>query len=215
MHSLTLPEYFKDDPRRRVDFFNVISSKKLINAISEIFGQDLHFHNTQLFFNPSNPERQPYWHRDIQYSSIDEDTQKQLLSEMLSLHIRIPLIDEQGVEVIPKTHCRWDNELERKVRFELEGHTCNEPLPESELVALSRGDILIFSAQMIHRGHYASNKQRKALDLCIGKYHPLATQFFNKEVLPSKSELSLIHNNQWYKLANDIVAGKIPKRGLL
>lgn len=207
MHSLTSSEYFQEASGQRVEFFELITSLKLTDTLESMFGSGIHFHNTQLFFNPSNLERLPYWHRDMQYSSIDESAQREELSTMLSLHVRIPLIDEQGIEVVSGTHGRWDTELERKVRLELDGHKNSEPLPNSELIALAQGDILIFSAQMIHRGNYELNATRKAFDLCVGKYHPLASGFLDPRVLPTDEEVDKIVNNQWYKLARDITKG--------
>jgi hypothetical protein len=173
-----------------------------------MFGSDIHFHNTQLFFNPSNVECIPYWHRDMQYSPIEDSVQCEEQKEMLSLHIRIPFIEEKGVEIVTGTHRRWDTELERDVRFELNGHRNSESLPGSELIDLARGDILIFSAQMIHRGNYELNPARKAFDLCVGKYHPLASGFLDPRVLPKDEEIDNIANNHWYRLAREIAANK-------
>ena len=215
MHSLTIPEYFQEAPEQRVEFFKIIASVKLTETLECMFGPDIHFHNTQLFFNPSNIERLPYWHRDMQYSPIEDVVQREEQNKMLSLHIRIPLIDEKGVEVVTGTHRRWDTELERNVRFELDGHRNSEPLPGSELIDLARGDILIFSAQMIHRGNYELNLTRKAFDLCVGKYHPLASNFLDPQVLPTEEEMENITNNQWYRLAREITANKSSKKDAL
>ncbi|RVU85961.1 phytanoyl-CoA dioxygenase [Leucothrix sargassi] len=204
MHSLTRPEYFKETPEQRVAFFQAITSKTLTKAIEELFGTEIHFHNTQLFFNPTNTERQPYWHRDLQYSPIEDAVQRDEQAKMLSLHVRIPLTDEQGIEVVKGTHKRWDTALERNVRLELNGHNNNESLPNSELIALACGDVLVFNAQMIHRGNYALNSERKALDLCIGRYHPLAATYLDPLVLPTTEELEQIENKHWYELARKI-----------
>ncbi len=208
MHSLTSPEHFLEVPERRKEFFELIASPKLTKALNTMFGSDIHFHNTQLFFNPANVECIPYWHRDMQYSPIEDSVQCAEQKEMLSLHIRIPFIAEKGVEIVTGTHKRWDTELERDVRFELNGHRNSESLPGSELIDLARGDILIFSAQMIHRGNYELNPARKAFDLCVGKYHPLASGFLDPRVLPKDEEIDNIANNHWYRLAREIAANK-------
>lgn len=208
MHSLTSPEYFQGTSEQRVEFFEIIASEKLSNALKCIFGSGIYFHNTQLFFNPSNEERLPYWHRDLQYSPIDDAIQSHEQNNMSSLHVRIPLLEEKGVELVTGTHKRWDTEQEHNVRFELNGHKNSEPLPDAELIDLALGDVLIFNAQMIHRGNYQLNKTRKAFDLCVGKYHPLISDFVDERVLPTKTELARITNNQWYKLAREIIARK-------
>ena len=208
MHSLTSPEYFNNLDEERTKFFDAIASVKLTETIESMFGAEIYFHNTQLFFNPSNKSRLPYWHRDMQYSSIDDAVQSDELHRMLSLHVRIPLVQEVGVEVVTGTHKRWDSELERHVRLELNGHKNSEPLPNAVLISLVPGDVLIFNAQMIHRGNYELSPTRKAFDLCIGKYHPLALSSLDEQVLPKESEMECIVNNQWYKLARALAANK-------
>lgn len=201
MHSLTHPEYFKNESAQRIEFFDMITNKKLVQLVTDLFGHQIYFHNSQLFFNPPQNSRLPYWHRDLQYSSIDEDIQKGNLKKMLSLHIRIPLLQERGIELIPKTHLRWDSDLERNVRLELNGHKNHESLPHSKLISLKPGDILIFHSQMIHRGNYQLNPSRKALDLCVGKRHELTYKFFDPSILPSQKELEKIHYPEWFQNA--------------
>lgn len=204
MHSLTSAKYFETSPPDRISFFEAIASKKLTEQLNAIFGNGLYFHNSQLFFNPHDGDRDPYWHRDIQYNPIEEETQREQLGEMLNLHIRIPLIGETGVELVPGTHKRWDTELERNVRLEIDGHRNSEALPGAELTHLEVGDILIFSANMIHRGNYALNKSRKALDLCVGKAHFLTSRSVDPSVLPTDEEMPKITNSDWYRCAREL-----------
>ncbi|MBT1449484.1 phytanoyl-CoA dioxygenase family protein [Glaciecola sp. XM2] len=204
MHSLTLPEYFEECVSQRVTFFDLLAGDKLVRVLDTLFGEGLYFHNTQLFFNPTNPERLPYWHRDMQYSDLDDAQLAAEQNNMLSLHVRIPLTDETGVELIGGSHKRWDTELERNVRLQLNGHTDNEPLPNSKLISLATGDVLIFNAQMIHRGNYSQNASRKALDLCIGKYHRLTAGALDKRVLPSEEEMLKLKHRSWFRLAANI-----------
>ncbi|PHR69083.1 MAG: phytanoyl-CoA dioxygenase [Arcobacter sp.] len=203
MHSLSKKEYFENNSQERLDFFNVISNEKIVDLLESMFGSEIYFHNTQVFFNPLNKKRLPYWHRDMQYSSITDDIQKEQQNKMLSLHIRIPLEKEKGLELIPGTHKRWDNELEKNVRLELHGHLNNEKLPNAKLIEINTGDIVIFSSQMLHRGNYELNTSRKAFDICLGNYHKLSFDFFDKKVLPSKEEIKLIKNKQWFVCANE------------
>jgi hypothetical protein len=190
-------------------FFQMLASDKLTKRLDGIFGDGLYFHNTQLFFNPLENGKLPYWHRDMQYSPIDDAVLKNEQQRMLPLHVRIPLIREQGIELIPGTHKRWDNEQEKNVRLELNGHKNSEELPDAVLIDLVPGDILIFSAQMLHRGNYHLNTSRKALDLCIGKEHPLTSTYLDASNLPTIGELVQIENNHWYTAAQAIVANQM------
>ncbi|TKB45621.1 phytanoyl-CoA dioxygenase family protein [Thalassotalea mangrovi] len=205
MHGLTDPVYFqgtdgKSDAKRRGEFFNLLAPLSLLTTMASVFGNDLYFHNTQLFFNPYRNGRTPYWHRDMQYQGESEAIQKADLASMLSLHVRIPLIDEKGIELIPGTHKRWDNEREHQVRLELNGHENHQSLPESQLISLNAGDALVFSAHMIHRGHYCLPK-RLALDLCVGSPHPKPLKYLDSKHLPNVSELPYIEHPQWFNRA--------------
>ncbi len=206
MHSLTYAEHFEGLHEERTKFFEAIASIKLTNIIEKMFGSGIHFHNTQLFFNPSNKQRLPYWHRDMQYSLIEDAIQSEEQNRLLCLHIRIPLVKEKGVEVVSGSHKRWDTELERNVRLQLNGHKDNDPLPNSVLIDLAAGDVLIFNAQMIHRGNYELNSTRKALDLCVGKSHPLTSALLDERVLPTDAEMLDIVNKQWYEMAKEVIA---------
>jgi hypothetical protein len=131
----------------------------------------------------------PYWHRDLQYSPIDDAALAAEHRNLLALHVRIPLVAEKGIELILGPHKRWDTELERQVRLELNGHRNDEALPGAVLIRLEPGEVRIFSAQMIHRGNYRLNESRKALDLCVGKYHPYTAQYLDESTLPTADEL--------------------------
>ncbi len=207
MHGLTSRTFFKNNPAERVAFFKAIALPKLQEFIENIFGAGIYFHNSQLFFNPRSDTFLPYWHRDIQYNQFDEATQKKALVKMLSLHVRIPLIEETGLELVPGTHKRWDTDLEYKVRMQYQGHINSEQLPGAELMHLNPGDIIVFSANMLHRGNYALNNTRKALDLCIGKQHDLLAGSPDPGVLPTDQEMQEIGDNSWYKLARQIATG--------
>jgi ectoine hydroxylase-related dioxygenase (phytanoyl-CoA dioxygenase family) len=198
MHSLTLPQYFVQQAEKRLEFFQQLSCGVLVDHLKALFGAKLYFHNTQLFFNPADPNKQNYWHRDLQYSPIPDTQQQQVHAELTSLHVRIPLLDEAGIELIPHSHQYWDSDLERNIRFARYGHQQHDDLPHSQLITLKKGDVLIFNAQMIHRGRYDFNAERMALDICIGTAHPLIEGFRDKAVQPTTDELAQIENKQWF-----------------
>lgn len=201
MHSLTCPNYFQGHEAERLLLFKLMASEQLVSLLGQMFGDGLYFHNTQLFFNPFENRRIPYWHRDLQYSAIDDAALAAEQPNLLALHVRIPLVPEHGLELIPGTHKRWDTDLERDVRLELNGHHNGEALPDAVLIGLERGDVLIFHAQMIHRGNYLLNDSRKALDLCVGKPHPFTLPFLDKNTLPTEAELNCIDHSGWYRAA--------------
>jgi hypothetical protein len=146
----------------RIALFNFISNAKLLNIVQDVIPEPCFF-NTQLFFDPYNEDQANYWHRDIQYGLTETEQKALLHSSEIMPHFRIPMRDEDGLELIPCTHLRWDTEAEYKVRTESNGAHCSDNLPGSAIMSLRRGDLLIFSGMMLHRGLYGGN--RMALDL--------------------------------------------------
>lgn len=150
-------------PRDREVLFKLIASTKLMDVVTSVMGDSPAFMNTQLFFDPVNRAQRNYWHRDPQYHlSLEEQKQLALLGPNV-VHFRVPLFDEPGIEVIPETHKRWDSEEELDVRLERKGRRNFEDLATGVTVKLSAGDLMGFSANMIHRGIYGMD--RLALDI--------------------------------------------------
>ncbi|XOV80864.1 MAG: phytanoyl-CoA dioxygenase family protein [Aestuariibacter sp.] len=189
---LSAPGYLNNS--QRLQLLRFVSSDKLIALAKGIIGPDLCFMNTQLFFNPVNASQRNYWHRDPQYH-LNEAQQKELLvSEQQVWHFRIALYDEPGIEIIPNSHRNWDNEEERVVRLELDGHKNNEALPHGESVPLQSGEICIFSALAIHRGLYGGARQ--ALDILYCSPQPELTEHIRKDCLPAPDEFQYLDNPQ-------------------
>ncbi|TWX64885.1 phytanoyl-CoA dioxygenase family protein [Colwellia sp. C1TZA3] len=159
---ITGSEYLAFDDR--VQLFNFISSKKIMNVVEAIIMNKPAFMNTQLFFNPVNPKQKDFWHRDCQYDH-DVEGQQLAIEQTQVLHLRVPLFDELGMELVPGTHKRWDNEEEFNVRQEEKGSVSSDDLATGKKINLAAGDLLVFSADMIHRGLYGL--ERLALDILV------------------------------------------------
>lgn len=186
---LTATKYL--DQRNRQHIFNMIGSHKIMDIVSSVTPQGHAFMNTQLFFNPVNPGQKNYWHRDPQYHlSVEE--QQAALSGPEVLHFRIPLVDEPGIELIPGSHKHWDSEEELEVRLEQNGRINSENLSSGVTVPLAAGDLLVFSANMIHRGLYGKN--RFAFDILFCDPDPELAKFVDDDCLPDKDTLVAIEN---------------------
>lgn len=187
---LTAKKHLADPDRFHL--FEFISQDAILN-LAQHFVQNPAFLNTQLFFDPANPDKQNYWHRDIQYDA-DIDKQMQMLGGSSTMpHFRIPLHDEKGVEVVPGTHKRWDTEQEWEVRMSLNGRQPHHDLPGSEVISLKRGDLLVFSAKMLHRGIYGNDRFAFDLLLVEGDSPYLATT--PEECLPDSLMLERLSNS--------------------
>jgi len=186
---LTGPEHL--DESKRQELFEFIGSFKLMHVVSSIMKKRPTFMNTQLFFNPVNVKQKNYWHRDPQYHlSLEE--QKEALSGAEVIHFRIPVVDEPGIELIPGTHKRWDSGVELDVRLENSGRRSYEALSTGKVISLEAGDLVVFSANMIHRGLYGMN--RMALDILFCDPEPYLVEFANADCLPNEDVMASLEN---------------------
>ncbi|MGB0937319.1 MAG: phytanoyl-CoA dioxygenase family protein [Colwellia sp.] len=186
---ITGSEYL--EVKDRVKLFNFISSKKMMAVIDSLIATTPAFMNTQLFFNPINPKLKDFWHRDCQYDH-DIEVQKKVIHETQVVHFRVPLFEELGMELVPGSHKRWDNEEEFNVRQELNGRTSCENLSTGKKIQLDAGDLLVFSADMIHRGLYGLD--RLAFDILVFDSSANFVDYIDPDCLPKLSMLDNIDN---------------------
>ncbi|MEZ8739578.1 phytanoyl-CoA dioxygenase family protein [Photobacterium swingsii] len=184
---ITGSEYLPSNDRKIL--FNFISSPKIMDVVDAVIPENPAFMNTQLFFNPVNPQQKDFWHRDCQYDYDIEDQMKVILETQV-LHLRVPLFNELGMEIIPGTHKRWDNEEEYNVRQEVNGKVSSDSISCGKPIALAAGDLLVFSADMIHRGLYGLD--RLALDILIFDSSADYVDYVDDDCLPTQSMLNNI-----------------------
>jgi ectoine hydroxylase-related dioxygenase (phytanoyl-CoA dioxygenase family) len=180
-------QYLENDDRLKL--FNFISSKKIMDVVESLIPVKPAFMNTQLFFNPINLQQKDFWHRDCQYDH-DVAEQKKVIQETQVLHLRVPLFDELGMELVPGTHKRWDSDEEFNVRQEIKGRLSSENLSSGKKIPLGAGDLLVFSADMIHRGLYGLD--RLALDILVFDSTADFADYVDDDCLPDYSILEKI-----------------------
>ena len=179
---------FLNDAQRQV-LFNFIGSQRVMALAYALLGKQPAFMNTQLFFDPANPNQKNYWHRDAQYHlSLDE--QREALKGPQVLHFRFALVDEPGLDVIPASHINWDTVEELDVRMGNNGKAPHHDLPNQYRVPLKAGDLMIFSANLIHRGIYGMD--RRALDVLFCDPEPDILKYANPDCLPRGKQLASI-----------------------
>lgn len=176
---------------KRDVLFKFIGSTKLMSIVLSVIPNSPCFMNTQLFFNPVDEAQKNYWHRDPQYHlSVEE--QKQALSGPDVVHFRIPLVSEPGVELVPGTHKQWDTQEELDVRLEQNNRRNHENISTGVKVELAAGDLLVFSANMIHRGLYGMD--RLSFDILFCDSEPSLIDFIRDDCLPSQQITNALEN---------------------
>jgi len=184
------------DNVNRENLFQFISLSKIINVLEKLPFHKPAFMNTQLFFNPVNLNQKNYWHRDPQYHlSIIE--QKEALNGPEVIHFRVALKDEPGLELVPETHKRWDSIEEGNVRLEKSGRKNYEDITTGLRLTLKKGDLLVFSANIIHRGIYGNN--RLALDILFCESSPELIQYVDSDCLPDNELIKNIKRSDVFR----------------
>jgi ectoine hydroxylase-related dioxygenase (phytanoyl-CoA dioxygenase family) len=189
-HSKYLPD------QQRLALFQFVTHRKILNIVEDIFPGVPAFMNTQLFFNPKNIEQKNYWHRDIQFNDMSVEEQKRKLMNVNVIHFRVPLMSEPGLELVPGTHRRWDTALEFDVRTEINGRRRSDDLPAGQTISLEVGDLLVFSANMIHRGLYGLD--RLSFDILFCDSSLEFAEFSEAACLPNSRFLANIANPEVY-----------------
>jgi len=198
---ITGSEYLESDDR--IKLFNFISCNKMMAIVDAVIKNNSAFMNTQLFFNPINPELKDFWHRDCQYDH-DIDVQKVVIHETQVVHLRVPLFDELGMELVPGTHKRWDSVEEFNVRQEEKGRLSNEALSTGKKIELAAGDLLVFSADMIHRGLYGMD--RLALDILVFDSAGDFVDYVDPDCLPDSAMLEQIDNSRLFANTLELIS---------
>jgi ectoine hydroxylase-related dioxygenase (phytanoyl-CoA dioxygenase family) len=167
-----------------------------MKIVRAVLGDSVCFMNSQLFFNPINPEQKNYWHRDPQYH-LTLEQQKQALCGPQVIHFRVPLVDEIGLELVPSSHKRWDNPQQLNVRLEQNGAHNYDDLPDGKIIPLKAGDLLLFSANILHRGLYSA--ERLSLDLLFCEPVTELLDFVRADCLPEQTDLAIIEDSQAFQ----------------
>jgi hypothetical protein len=187
---LTDPDHLSPEDRRVL--FRLLGDRRIERILSAIFAGPVAFMNTQLFFNPANPEQPNYWHRDIQYSGAPEAVQREELKHTNVLHLRLALMPERGIELVPGSHKRWDTDEEYAVRMAQGQSKVSDELRNAECVPMERGDLLVFSANMLHRGLYGGN--RFAFDMLFCDPLERLVKYVRPSCLPHGEDFDVIAN---------------------
>ena len=171
--------------------FNLIAGDKLIKCVKQAISEPL-FLNTQLFFNPVNVTQKNYWHRDMQYH-LNVQEQQAALNGPDVVHCRLALEDEPGIELVPHSHKNWDTPEELNVRLAKNNKLPSDNLTTGKVIKLNAGDLLLFSANMIHRGLYG--KKRLALDIIFCEMRHSLPPLSMQQTLQARQSLikPLIH----------------------
>ena len=187
-HSLSADPALSEEDKTVL--FQTIAAPALLAQLASIFPQAPRFLNTQLFFDPYHSDQRNYWHRDVQYTGLNEAAQRNVILQQNVVHCRIAMRPELGIELIAGSHQRWDSDQEYAVRMGKPPYRPHDDLPHTTRVPLQTGDVLLFSANMLHRGVYGQN--RLAFDTIYCDDHLDLLAHRSDHTLPNAAQLATL-----------------------
>ena len=187
-HSLSADPALSEEDKTVL--FQTIAAPALLAQLASIFPQAPRFLNTQLFFDPYHSDQRNYWHRDVQYTGLNEAAQRNVILQQNVVHCRIAMRPELGIELIAGSHQRWDSDQEYAVRMGKPPYRPHDDLPHTTHVPLQTGDVLLFSANMLHRGVYGQN--RLAFDTIYCDDHLDLLAHRSDHTLPNAAQLATL-----------------------
>ena len=187
-HSLSADPALSEEDKTVL--FQTIAAPALLAQLASIFPQAPRFLNTQLFFDPYHSDQRNYWHRDVQYTGLNEAAQRNVILQQNVVHCRIAMRPELGIELIAGSHQRWDSDQEYAVRMGKPPYRPHDDLPHTTHVPLQTGDVLLFSANMLHRGVYGQNRLAFDTIYCDDHLDLLAQR--SDHTLPNAAQLATL-----------------------
>ena len=177
IRHLNHPDYY--DPAHRawlVDLLDVVADPNIIDVVREVFDDEVLFRTTSLFFNPLHTSLDGNWHRDTQFTSPDEATEKQKVlhaAERMrqtgrpqSMQMQIALVPSDDSEYVPGSHLRWDTDEEYYIRRSNDmRYNRSNLMPGAVHTHQEPGDAAAFNPIGLHRGRYHAERYRRTLML--------------------------------------------------
>lgn len=120
MRHLNHPGYrdaVEDGPR---EILEAAADPRVLDVCEAILGEAPLFRTTSLFFNPLETSKDGNWHRDSQFGAKDDAEEQARIRAKAhparAVQLQIALVPSDDVEFVPRSHTRWDTDVEYGIR---------------------------------------------------------------------------------------------------
>jgi hypothetical protein len=162
----TEPSYFSHQPGALHRLTNFVGSARVCALLEDLApeGEDgtPHVKNTDYYHEQTKRDWDGDWHRDSQFGQPDPELECRRILTTTSVHVRVALVDDDRLEIVPGSHGRWDTPEELQIRKG--SNRESSAMPRATRIALEAGDACIFHAWSIHRATYQRAPLRRTLD---------------------------------------------------
>jgi hypothetical protein len=186
MRHLNHPDYFVGGAPGLGVVLELAAHPKLIELARTLLGEEPMFRCTSYFMNPLETSLDGEWHRDSQYETPDEASERELLSrggeKGAGVQLQVALVPSDDVEIVTGSHLRYDTPEEHAIRRADGGrNNRSNAMPGATRVALSGGDAAAFNSLAVHRGRYHKDKLRRTVMLTYTKTSRPTCDYFSNQ----------------------------------
>ena len=165
---------------------DAVADPGVLEVCRSILGEEVLFRCTSLFMNPLESGKDGNWHRDSQFHHPDEAVEREHIEAGgdagHAVQLQVALVPSADVEVVPRSHKRWDLPPEYAIRRADEGRNSqSNDMPGAVRVELEAGDGLAFNPFGLHRGRYHTDKLRRTLMLTYTRSSTPWYDYFSKQ----------------------------------
>jgi ectoine hydroxylase-related dioxygenase (phytanoyl-CoA dioxygenase family) len=174
MRHLNHSAYFARSRDGFVELMEAVADERVLGVARTLFAEDPLFRCTSLFMNPLGHSVDGNWHRDSQFVTPDEASERERVAKAPvtadGVQMQIALVANDDVEYVPGSHLRWDTPEEYAIRRADGGRNSrSNAMPGAVRVALEPGDAVLFNAFGHHRGRYHADRPRRTLMLTYSR----------------------------------------------
>ncbi len=186
MRHLNHPAYFAGGAPGREELLRLVVEPRLLDLARTILGEEPMFRCTSYFFNPIGQNLDGEWHRDSQYMTPDEASERAMLLEGgdsgSGVQLQVALVPSDDVEIVPGSHLRYDTPEEYAIR-RADGGKSNRSntMPGALRLALSAGDAAAFNSLGLHRGRYYADRLRRTVMITYTKRSMPVRDYFSNQ----------------------------------
>ncbi len=186
MRHLNHPAYFAGGAPGLEDLLRLVIEPRLLHLAGTILGEEPMFRCTSYFFNPTGESLDGEWHRDSQYMTADEASERAMLvaggDGGSGIQLQVALVPSDDVEIVPASHLRYDTPEEYAIRRADGGrNNRSNAMPGALRLSLDAGDAAAFNSLGLHRGRYHADKLRRTVMITYTKGSMPVRDYFSSQ----------------------------------
>jgi ectoine hydroxylase-related dioxygenase (phytanoyl-CoA dioxygenase family) len=201
-------EYHRGEAQRRElwELLDAAADPAVLSAADAALVEPYVFSQMSLYFNPSGPSEDGFWHKDlVKAAPIHEWEDRRDTQRGIVAHVQIALVDSEDLEVVPGSHCRDFTPAEWEICKDYPGgaNIRSNNMPNAYRAVLQPGDACVFNSITIHRGRYHTDKLRRTLMFDYVK------ERYAKKRLADQGGLDQYSDQPWF-LHREYLSGAAP-----